>query len=73
MPQIIAGLKTYTPEEVGELFGISSKEVKGYVDQGKLAGSLIGEQWRFTDAQIRDFIEHGSVVDNSFDGKINRL
>lgn len=65
MPKEIFGIKTYTLQEVCELLNVSRRSITNYVNEGKLKGSKIGGRWMFTEKQLKDFINEGSVVDNS--------
>jgi excisionase family DNA binding protein len=65
MPKEIVGIKTYSVKEVCELLGVSRRTITSYVNDGKLKGSKIGGRWVFTEKQLKEFINEGSVVDNS--------
>lgn len=69
MPKEILGIKTYTAAEAAEMLGVTTRTLLTYVRAGKLAGGKIGGSWAFTEKQIKDYINKGSVIDNSEWGK----
>ena len=53
----------YTPEEVAELVGFTNAlAVEREAKSGRLIGSKVRGQWRFTEQQIRDYLRENEVV-----------
>lgn len=63
MPKEIMGITTYTADEAAALLGVTRRTLMNYITGGKMAGSKIGGRWAFTEKQLRDFINQGSVID----------
>ena len=53
-------MKTYTPEEAATILQVKPETIRRWARAGKLSGSLLGGAvWRFTDEDLRQFIEAG--------------
>ena len=51
-------MKTYTPEEAATILQVTPETIRRWARAGKLSGSLLGGAiWRFTDADLTQFIE----------------
>jgi excisionase family DNA binding protein len=50
-------LKVYTANEVCELLKITKRTLYRYVEDGSITGFRAGRQYRFTEDDIKDFIE----------------
>ena len=70
MPKEILGIKTYTDKEAAAILGVTPRTLLTYITTGKLAASKIGRSWAITEKQIQDYVNRGSVVDNSDYGKL---
>jgi excisionase family DNA binding protein len=44
--------------EVAEILKVGETVVYGLAQSGKLQGSKVGRQWRFTDEQIRAYLKN---------------
>ena len=49
--------KLLTMKEVAELLQVSEKTVKRIMERGELAGAKVGRAWRFTPADVKDYVE----------------
>lgn len=49
-------LKIYTMQEACDLLKITRMSMYRYMRAGKLKGSKIGRDWRFTEEQLKDFL-----------------
>ena len=53
----------YTPDEVAKLVGFTSgRAVKAEANAGRLIGTKVCGQWRFTPDQIRDYLRENEVT-----------
>jgi excisionase family DNA binding protein len=50
-------LKIYTATETCELLKISQRTLYRYINDGSIKGFRAGRQYRFTEEDIKDFIE----------------
>lgn len=50
-------MKVHTIKEAAELLRIHPDTARELAKQGKLHGSKIGRRWRFTEEDIRQFLE----------------
>jgi excisionase family DNA binding protein len=50
-------MKVYTIDETAELLKIHRETARDLARRGKLRGSKIGKRWRFTEEDIRQFLE----------------
>lgn len=50
--------KTYTLKELEKMLNIKERTLFRYLKKGLLTGSKVGK-WRFTDQDIKDFLERG--------------
>ena len=50
-------MKVYTIEEVASLLRIHQETARDLARQGRLPGSKIGKRWRFTEEDIKQFLE----------------
>jgi len=48
--------KLLTVEEVSEWLAIAERTVMSLAARGELPGSKIGKQWRFSRAQVQDYV-----------------
>jgi excisionase family DNA binding protein len=46
-----------SPEEVAGALKINEKTVRIYANEGRIKGHQVGVYWRFTPAQVREFVE----------------
>ena len=60
--KIAAGI-THTADETAAILGVTKRTLMNYTKTGKITGSKIGGKWVFTEQQIKDFINRGSVID----------
>lgn len=50
------GLQTYTVDDIANYLRISPRTVYTHVRSGVIKGMKIGNKWRFSETQIRDYI-----------------
>ncbi len=65
MTREIMGIITHTADETAAILGVTKRTLLTYIKAGKITGSKIGGSWAFTEQQIKDFINRGSVIDKS--------
>ena len=53
-------LQTYTPEEVAEILKVTRRTIYNYIKSGDLKAVKMGKYWRVSEANLQDFIEHGT-------------
>ena len=63
MTREIMGIITHTADETAAILGVTKRTLMNYTKTGKITGSKIGGKWVFTEQQIKDFINRGSVID----------
>ena len=51
-------MKTYTLQDLEKILGVKERTLFRYLQKGWLKGSKRGK-WRFTDQDVKDFLEHG--------------
>ncbi len=57
--------KMYTVDEVAALTGLTSRTIRSYIAAGKLTGSRLGSQWRFTEKDIERLYIPGGAAEQS--------
>lgn len=61
MAVTIENTNYYDIHEVSDIFKVSTRTVKRYVDAGKIEGKKLGRTWYFTEESIRRyFTERGA-------------
>ena len=55
--------KLYTVEEIAGMMMLTSRTIRNYLRDGTLKGRKIGGQWRFTEEDIKAFMDSGNVTD----------
>jgi len=61
-------LRIYTMQEVEDLLKVSRWTIMRYMKDGKLKGAKIGRDWRFTEEQLKDFLN--SMTPDSSSGEL---
>ena len=61
-------LRIYTMQEACDLLKITRMSMYRYMRAGKLKGSKIGRDWRFTEEQLKDFLN--SMTPDSSSGEL---
>lgn len=56
MSEKITELKLYTVDELAKLFEVTRRTMYNYVKQGKVKGVKIGGTWKFTEENIKKFV-----------------
>lgn len=51
-----------TVEEVAERFGVNVTTIYRLLQQGRLPGFKVGNQWRFSEARLEEWVEHHERV-----------
>ena len=49
--------KLYTVKEVSNITGYKEGTISIYARQGLIKGEKLGRQWRFTEEQIKEFLD----------------
>lgn len=49
--------KLYTVNDVAEYLNLTTRTIQNYIKRGTLAGSKVGKGWRFTEQDIKDYLE----------------
>lgn len=52
--------KLYTLLELSEILNVTVRSLYNYINSGKLKAVKIGGEWRVTEKNLMDFIEHGT-------------
>ena len=50
-------MRTYTPEQAADVLQVTVPTVHKYARAGRLKGSKLGRNWRFTEQDLQDFLE----------------
>ncbi|MGL4738955.1 MAG: helix-turn-helix domain-containing protein [Cellulosilyticaceae bacterium] len=53
--------KLYSVEEIAEMTSLTSRTIRNYLKDGSLKGRKIGGQWRFTEEDIKGFMNQENV------------
>ncbi len=56
--------KLYTVEDVAHMMELTSRTIRNYLKDGSLKGRKIGGQWRFTEEDIKNFMDSGHFSDD---------
>ena len=56
----MTNLNTYTLEEVSNILKVTRRTIYNYIKNGDLKAVKIGKYWRVSEANLQDFIEHGT-------------
>lgn len=54
--------KLYTVEDIANMTSMTSRTIRNYLKDGILKGRKIGGQWRFTEEDIGNFMDSGTVT-----------
>lgn len=54
-------MEIYTPEDIAQMFKVSTGTVWRYIREGKLPASKLGRKYIISDDQLRRFIEQQEV------------
>ena len=57
-------MEFYTTKDVAEMLKVTKKTINQYVREGKIKAIDMGNQYRFTEEQLEDFVRE-NIVDNS--------
>lgn len=50
-------MEVYTVQEVAEKLKVDPETIRRYINDGKLKASKLGNRYRITDVQIREFLK----------------
>ena len=50
-------IKVYSLEEVSKILNVTTRTLYDYLKSGKLKGFKIGNKWRITQEELKQFIE----------------
>lgn len=56
----MTNLNTYTLEEVASILKVTRRTIYNYIKNGDLKAVKMGKYWRVSEANLQDFIEHGT-------------
>lgn len=56
----MTNLNTYTLEEVANILKVTRRTIYNYIKNGDLKAVKMGKYWRVSEANLQDFIEHGT-------------
>lgn len=56
MSDKLTDLKLYSLQELAKLLEVSERTIHNYVKAGKIKGVKIGGQWKFTEENLKKFI-----------------
>ena len=51
--------KLYTVDEIAEMVSMTTRTIRNYIKDGLLKGKKLGGQWRFTEEDIKNFMDSG--------------
>ena len=51
--------KLYTVDEIAEMVSMTTRTIRNYIKDGLLKGKKLGGQWRFTEEDIKNFVDSG--------------
>ena len=54
--------KLYTVEDIAQMTSLTTRTIRNYLKDGTLKGRKIGGQWRFTEEDIKNFMDNGTVA-----------
>lgn len=54
-------IKVYTLTEIVDILKITRRTLYSYIKNGQLKAVKVGREWRITHANLKDFIESGTV------------
>ena len=54
--------KLFTVEDIAKMTAMTTRTIRNYLKDGILAGRKIGGQWRFTEEDIKKFMDSGNVT-----------
>jgi len=54
--------KLYTVEEIAEMTSLTTRTIRNYLKDGILKGRKIGGQWRFTEEDVKNFMDSGNIA-----------
>ncbi|SEO43177.1 DNA binding domain-containing protein, excisionase family [Amphibacillus marinus] len=56
-------VELYSVEELANELNVTSRTIRNYLRDGKLKGSKIGGQWRFTKENLHEFVGRDQLID----------
>ena len=54
--------KMFTVEDIAKMASMTTRTIRNYLKDGILEGRKIGGQWRFTEEDIKKFMDSGNVT-----------
>ncbi|MCL2813819.1 MAG: helix-turn-helix domain-containing protein [Oscillospiraceae bacterium] len=54
--------KLFTVEDIAKMASMTTRTIRNYLKDGILEGRKIGGQWRFTEEDIKKFMDSGNVT-----------
>lgn len=63
-------MKLYSIKDIMEMFDVSYNAVMGWISSGKLNGFRVGRLWRFSEQNIKDFLDKCNLIQEAEDYEI---
>jgi excisionase family DNA binding protein len=57
--------KLHTVDDIAKMTYLTSRTIRNYLKDGILKGRKIGGQWRFTEGDIKRFMDNGSYLEDN--------
>jgi excisionase family DNA binding protein len=57
MPIVVLGETLYSLKETAEMLGVTPRTMHHYLQKGLIRGRKVRNMWRFTEAEIREYLE----------------
>jgi excisionase family DNA binding protein len=58
--------KLYTVEEIANMLSLTTRTIRNYLKDGNLKGRKIGGQWRFTEEELKNFMDNAAFATDLF-------
>ena len=55
--------KLFTVEDIATMTSLTSRTIRNYLKDGILKGRKIGGQWRFTEEEIKNFMDNSNYTE----------
>lgn len=67
-------LNIYTAQQLAEKLQLDVRKVREYATKGLISGSKVGQEWRFTDENIIEFLTRRAYIPpTNQDNKVNNM
>lgn len=58
--------RLYTVEDIANMLSLTTRTIRNYLKEGILKGRKIGGQWRFTEEELKNFMDNGAFATELF-------